>query len=54
MEAELQQVQLNMEHERRAGSDIWQSILKSMSVMTTAPVTPAQPPLGSVPPPHRF
>ena len=51
MEAELQQVQLTMEKEWRAGSEFRQSNLNSISVMTTAPVTPAQPPLGPVPPP---
>ena len=54
MEAELQPFQFTMEKERRARSEFQQSILNSMSVMTTAPVTPAQPPLGPVPPPHRF
>ena len=54
MEAELQQVQFTMENERRAGSEFPQSILKSMSFMTTAPVTPAQPPLGPVPPPPQI
>ena len=54
MEAELQQVQLTMEKERRTGSKFRHSILNSISLMTTAPVTPAQPPLGPVPPPHRF
>ena len=54
MEAELQQVQLTIENERRAGSEFRHSILNSLSLMTTAPVTPAQPPLGPVPPPHRF
>ena len=51
MEAELQQVQLIMENERHAGSEFRHSILNSISLMTTAPVTPAQPPLGPVPPP---
>ena len=51
MEAELQQVQLTMENDRRAGSEFRHSILNSISLMTTAPVTPAQPPLGPVPPP---
>ena len=51
MEAELQQVQLTMKNERRARSHFRQSILNSISVMTTVPVTPAQPPLGPVPPP---
>ena len=54
MEAELQRVQLTMENEQRAGSEFRQSILNSTSVMTTAPVTPAQPPLGPLLPPHRF
>ena len=54
MEAELQQVQLTMENERRAGSEFKHSILTSISLMTTTPLTPAQPPLGPVPPPHRF
>ena len=52
MEAELQQVLLTMENERRAGSEFRQSILNSISLMTTAPVTPAQPPLGPLPPPQ--
>ena len=51
MEAELQQVQLTMENERRAGSEFRHSILNSISLMTTAPVAPAQPPLGPMPPP---
>ena len=50
MEAQLQQVQLTMENERRARSEFRHSILNSMSLMTTVPVTPAQPPLGPVPP----
>ena len=52
MEAELQQVQLTMENQRCAGSEFRQSILNSMSVMMTVPVTLAQPPLGPVPPPE--
>ena len=40
-----------MEKERRAGSAFRQSILNSISLMTTARVTPAQPPMGLVPPP---
>ena len=51
MEAELQQVQLTMENEWHAGSEFRHSIYNSISLMTTAPVTPAQPPLGPVPPP---
>ena len=51
MEAELQQVQPTMENEWRAGSGFRHSILNSISPMTTALVTPAQPPLGPVPPP---
>ena len=54
MEAELQQVKLTMENQWRAGSEFRQSILNSISVMTTTPVTPAQAPLGAVRPPHRF
>ena len=54
MEAELKEVQLTVENERRAGSEFRHSILNSISLMTTVPVTPAQPPLGPVPPPHRF
>ena len=52
MEAELQQVQLTMEKERCAGSEFRHSISNSISLMTTASVTPAQPPLGPVPPPQ--
>ena len=52
MEAELQQVQFTMEKERRARSEFRQRIFNNMSVMTTAPMTPAQPPLGPVPPPQ--
>ena len=51
MEAELQRVQLTMENERRVGSEFRQSIINSLSLMTTAPVTPAQPPSGPMPPP---
>ena len=51
MEAELQQVQLTMDNERRAGSEFGQSIINSIILMRTARVTPAQPPLGPVPPP---
>ena len=54
MEAELQQVQLTVKNEHRAGSEYRHSILNSISLMTTAPVTPAQPPSGPGPPPHRF
>ena len=50
MEAELQQVQLTIETHRQAGSESRQSIIKSISLMTSAPVTPAQPPLGPMPP----
>ena len=52
MEAELQQAQLTMENQRSAGSEFRHSILNSISLMTTAPVTPAQPPFGPVPPLH--
>ena len=51
MEAELPQVQFTMEHKRRAGSEFRQSVMNSISLMTTAPVTPAQPPLEPVPDP---
>ena len=44
MEAELQEVHLIMENKRRAGSEFNHSILNSISLMTTAPVTPAEPP----------
>ena len=50
MEAGLQQVQLTMVNEWRAGSEFRHSILNSISLMTTAPVTPAQPPFGPAPP----
>ena len=46
MEAELQQVQRTLDTERRAGSEFQQSINNSICLMTTAPMTPAQPPLG--------
>ena len=45
VEAELQPVQLTMETQRRAGSEFRQNITNSISLMTRAPVTPAQPPL---------
>ena len=51
MEAELQQVQFTMENERRDRSEFRHSIPHSISLMTTTPVTPAQPPVGPVPPP---
>ena len=54
MEAELQQVQLTIENERRAASEFRRSILISISLMMTAPMTPAQPPLGPLPPPTDF
>ena len=49
MEAGLQQDQLTMDNERRAGSGFRQSRIDTITFMTTVPVTPAQPPLGPVP-----
>ena len=54
IEAELQQVQLTTDNERRAGYDFWQCITNSISFMTTVHVTSAQPLLEPVPPPPRF
>ena len=51
MEAELQDVQLTMDNEQCAGSEFRHSILNGITLTTTAPVTPAQPILGPLPPP---